>query len=165
MSFNQDWKISPADEEYPPLSLLIFGSCIFLNSCVAAWSPILSEWLLKTGLGGKATCCCRLHRVDVKLPLIMSTNFTCLGWWLGVKLSSSASMSSNEALFIMGVAIVVECEVTAVPHLVLTIPGIKLKISYCMTSNQDSEHDVEALGSHRRTLRTSWFWQLLNGLL
>ena len=47
----------------------------------------------------------------------------------------------------MGVAIVVECEATAAPHLVFTVPTIKLKISCCITSNWDSEHDVEALGS------------------
>ena len=76
----------------------------------------------------------------------MSANFTCLGWWLGVKLSSSVSLSSNEALFIMGVAIVVECEATAVAHLVFTISRIRLKISPCMTSNLHSEPDVVALG-------------------
>ena len=43
----------------------------------------------------------------------------------------------------MGVAIV-ECEVTAVPHLVSTIPGIKLKIPSLITPNLDSELDVSA---------------------
>ena len=67
--------------------------------------------------------------VDLKLPCMVSANVTCLGWWQGVKFTSSASMSSNEALFIRGEVIVVECEATAVPHLVLTVPGIRLKIS------------------------------------
>ena len=56
-------------------------------------------------------------------------------------------MSSNEALFIMRVVIVVECEATAVLCLVLTVPSTKLKISSYMMSKWDSEHDVEDLDS------------------
>ena len=37
------------------------------------------------------------------------------------------------------------CEATASPHLVFTVPGIRLKIS-CMTSNLDFELDVAAFG-------------------
>ena len=46
----------------------------------------------------------------------------------------------------MRVAIVVECEATAVPCLVFTVPGIRLKVSSHMTSNLDSELDVVVLG-------------------
>ena len=56
----------------------------------------------------------------------MSVNFTCLGWWLGVKLFSSVSMSSNDSLFTMGVT-VGEFEATAVPHHVFIVPNIKLR--------------------------------------
>ena len=56
-----------------------------------------------------------------------------------MKFSSSASTCSNEALCIMGVAIVVECEATEVPCPVLAVPSIRLKISSHMMSNQDSE--------------------------
>ena len=46
----------------------------------------------------------------------------------------------------MGVAIVIECEATEVPHLVFTVPRIRLKISSHMTSNLDSKPNVVALG-------------------
>ena len=72
-------------------------------------------------------------------------NFTHLGWWLCVKSASSPSMSPKDVLFIMGVAIVVECEATAVPLLVFTVPGMRLKISTHMTSNWDFKCNVEAL--------------------
>ena len=135
MSFNQDWKTSPANDEYPPLRLLILGSHIFLNPQAATWSPISLGWLSYIGLGGKVTSSGQLCGVDVKPPCIMSTNFTCLGWWLGVKFASSASMYSNDVLLITGVAIVIECEATAEPLLVFTIPGIRLKFPSCMASN------------------------------
>ena len=147
MNIQPGLETSPADDMYPPLTLFIFGSHIFLNSPAAVWSPVSSRWLSDTGLGGKATSSCCLCGLDVKAPFIVSTYFTCLGWWLGVKFVSSASMSSNEALFVMGVVIVVECEATAVPYMVLTVPGIRLKISSHMTSNLDSEHEFEALES------------------
>ena len=63
-----------------------------------------------------------------------------------MKFASSARVSSTDVLLIMGEALVVECEATAAPLLVFTIPGIRLKISSHMTSNWDSEHDVKALG-------------------
>ena len=146
ISFNQDWKTSPAKEVYPPFNLLIFSSCIFLNSHAAVWSPISSGWLSKTGLGGKAASSGWLYGFDVRLPCIVSTNFTNLDWWLGVKFASSSSMSSNEALFIMGVVIFVECEATAVPCLVFTVPSTELKISSCMWYNLDSVSNVTAFG-------------------
>ena len=55
MSFNQDWKTSLAEEVYPPFSLPIFDSLIFLNSWVAIRSPISCGWLCNIGLGSKAT--------------------------------------------------------------------------------------------------------------
>ena len=63
-----------------------------------------------------------------------------------MKFASSASISSTDVLLIMGEALVVECEATAAPLLVFTVPGIRLKISSHMTSNGNSECDVEALG-------------------
>ena len=71
-------------------------------------------------------------------PCAVSANFTCLGWWLGVEFASSATMSSNESLYATG-ATVGEYEATAVPHLVITIPSIKLKILSLIMSNWDSE--------------------------
>ena len=109
-------------------------------------AQFLPGGFLKFGLGGKATSSGWLHWVDVKPPFIVSTNLTCLGWQPGVYLAFSASMSSDEALFIIRVAIVVECEATATSHLVLTVPGIRLKISSHMPSNLDSEPNVAALG-------------------
>ena len=44
----------------------------------------------------------------------------------------------------MGVAIVVECEATSVPHLVFTVPSIKLKISSLIKYSLESEFDVAA---------------------
>ena len=44
------------------------------------------------------------------------------------------------------VAIVVLCDI-AVPHIVLTVPRIKLNTSCHIASNQDSEHDVVVLVS------------------
>ena len=46
----------------------------------------------------------------------------------------------------MGVAIIVQFEATAVPHLVFTVTSIKLQISSLITSNLDSELDVAAFG-------------------
>ena len=40
-----------------------------------------------------------------------------------------------------------EYEITAAPCLVFTVPGIKLKISSLIMSNQESEHDVMVLHS------------------
>ena len=70
----------------------------------------------------------------IDLPYIMSTNFTCLGWWLGVKVVSLASMSSNDSLFTMA-ATAGEFKATAVPQFVFTVPTIRLKILSLIMSN------------------------------
>ena len=104
-----------ADEEYPPCSLLILGSCIFLNLWAATGNPMSSEWFLSMVLAGRTTSSWYLWGVDEATPPHHVLNVTCLGWWLGIKLDSSARRSSKKF---------------DLPwyYIVLTIPRIRLKI-------------------------------------
>ena len=146
MSFNKDCKTSPAEEVYPPFNLLNVSSHIFQDSCAVACSPVSSGRLWKIGFDGRATSSCNLHGVDVKPPWTMSTNLTCLGWWLKVKVVSSVSMSPNNPLFSTG-AMDGESKATTAPHFVFTVLGIKLNTSSLIASNWALGWDGVVLGS------------------
>ena len=96
VSFSQDWKISWDEEEvYPPFNWLVLGSHIW-NSWAAAWSRFTSRFL-ETGLSGSTATPWNLHGIDS--PRSCPQIFTCKGWSFGEKVSSSASMSSNDPQF------------------------------------------------------------------
>ena len=116
--------------EYPPLSLLIFGSHSLWSSCATTFMSYMGGYTSGLTLTFDLPSSGCFRGVDVNPPWGSEAKCTCCGCWHAFHVSSSASSSLNWDLPMTRISWEIpEACAVATPLLAFTVPGSTLNAS------------------------------------